>query len=49
MEPQIQRIGKNEIIREIRRGAMGVVYLAKHPSLGIEVAIKAMFIDSNLE
>ena len=45
MEPQIQRIGKYEIIREIGRGGMAVVYLAKHPSLGIEVAIKAMFPD----
>ena len=42
---EIKRIGQYEIIREIGRGAMGVVYLAKHPSLGIEVAIKAMFPD----
>ena len=46
---EIKRIGQYEIIREIGRGAMGVVYLAKHPSLGIEVAIKAMFPDSSRE
>jgi len=41
----IKKIGPYEIIREIGRGGMGVVYLAKHPTLGIDVALKAMFPD----
>jgi WD40 repeat protein/predicted Ser/Thr protein kinase len=46
--PGITKIGPYEIIREIGRGGMGVVYLAKHPNLKIEVAIKAMYPDPSL-
>jgi len=44
MEP-LKKIGPYEIIREIGRGGMGVVYLVKHPTLGIDVALKAFFPD----
>ena len=40
-----ENIGPYEIIREIGRGGMGVVYLATHPTLGIEVALKALYPD----
>ncbi|MBU1023551.1 serine/threonine protein kinase, partial [bacterium] len=45
METKSTKIGPYEIIREIGRGGMGVVYLAKHPTLGINVALKAMYPD----
>ena len=41
----LKHIGKYQIIEELGRGEMGVVYLAKHPSPGIDVAIKVMFPD----
>ncbi|MBU1023552.1 serine/threonine protein kinase [bacterium] len=44
-----KQIGPYEIIHEIGRGGMGVLYLAKHPTLGIDVALKAMFPDPSRE
>ena len=41
----VDQIGPYRIIREIGRGGMGVVYLVEHPTLGIDVALKALFPD----
>jgi serine/threonine protein kinase len=37
-----ESIGEYKVVKELGRGAMGVVYLAIHPSLGREMAIKVM-------
>ena len=42
MASQPELIGDYKVIRELGRGAMGVVYLAVHPSLGREMALKVM-------
>src|SRR4029434_10980637 len=39
-----QRLGRFEIIREIGKGAMGVVYLAHDPRIDRKIAIKMVFI-----
>src|ERR1043166_5560213 len=40
--PRMDRIGRYEIVRELGRGAMGVVFLATDPSIGRPVAIKTI-------
>lgn len=37
--------GRYEILREIGRGGMGVVYLVRHQRLGFTLALKAMSVD----
>src|ERR1017187_7150524 len=36
----MENIGRYQIVRELGRGAMGIVYLAQHPSMDRMVAIK---------
>lgn len=38
----VKQLGKYEIIRTLGQGAMGEVYLANHPTIGREVAIKTI-------
>lgn len=37
-----ETIGSYKVVRELGRGAMGVVYLCVHPSLGRQVAVKVL-------
>ena len=42
----VTRLGKYEVIREIGRGGMGVVYEARDPDIDRRVAINTIRIDA---
>ena len=48
-EPEVLRLGRYEIERELGKGAMGVVYLGRDPRINRVVAIKAIALADEFE
>jgi len=45
MVPTVEKIGRYEVVSELGRGAMGLVYRAIDPNIGRTVALKTMRLD----
>ncbi|MFI4891722.1 MAG: serine/threonine-protein kinase [Steroidobacterales bacterium] len=48
LRPELERLGRYELRKEIGRGAMGVVYLGRDSAINREVAIKVIPLNSEL-
>jgi serine/threonine protein kinase len=48
-EPQGKRFGRYEVVAELGRGAMGLVYKARDPQIDRLVAVKTVFLDQEAE
>jgi serine/threonine protein kinase len=47
--PQPARLGRYELMHEIGKGAMGIVYRARDPRINREVALKAIRLGDEFE